>query len=72
MLNILRILQNNKLTGTIPNLIGNLTNLGYLYVINKFIKIIWLLRYLNNNQLNGTIPNLIGNLTKLHVLYEVN
>ena len=44
-------LYSKKLTGTIPNSIGNLNSLTQLN--------------LYNNQLNGTIPNSIGNLSSL-------
>lgn len=44
-------LQENKLTGTIPPEIGNLTDLRNLY--------------LNGNQLDGSIPAEIGNLVNL-------
>ena len=54
-LNILR-LHNNQLN-SLPNQIGNLTNLLKLW--------------LNNNQLNS-LPNEIGNLTKLQELWLYN
>ena len=52
------ILSNNKLSGTIPAAIGQLTELQNLW--------------LNNNQLNGTIPSSIGQLTKITRLYLHN
>lgn len=44
-------LSNNNLTGSIPSVIGNLTNLTQLQLFN--------------NQLSGGIPTQIGNLTNL-------
>ena len=54
-LNLNRILGGNQFTGSIPNELGNLVNLEYLY--------------LDSNQLSGCIPKEFGNLTKLQVLY---
>ena len=44
-------LNNNKLSGTMPTELGNLT------------KLVWF--YLNTNNLNGTIPTELGTLTKV-------
>ena len=49
------ILNENNLTGTIPDLIGDLTNLQRLY--------------LNDNQLSGSIPPVLGNLNNLQDLH---
>jgi len=48
-------LQGNKLSGSIPESIGNLSNMRYLA--------------LYNNQLSGSIPESIGNLSKLLAIY---
>ena len=48
-------LDNNRLSGVLPNSIGNLTNLRVLF--------------LPNNQLNGNIPTSLGNLRELRLLY---
>ncbi|WP_270999924.1 immunoglobulin-like domain-containing protein [Listeria seeligeri] len=50
----LEICYKRNLSGTIPDEIGNLTNLTYLRLMG--------------NSLNGTIPDSIGNLTKLQTL----
>ena len=47
-------LDGNQLTGSIPESIGNLINLGYLY--------------LYNNQLTGSLPESMGNLINLKQL----
>jgi hypothetical protein len=52
-----RELYNNKITGTIPEELGNLTNLESLDL------------YLNN--ISGIIPNTLGNLKKLRFLYDI-
>ena len=49
-----RELNANALHGPIPEALGQLTQLGALY--------------LNNNQLTSTIPSRIGNLKKLYDL----
>ncbi len=51
-------LVNNNLLGTLPNTIGNLTNLTEIV--------------LHDNLLSGTIPNEIGNLTNLTFLSLAN
>ena len=51
-------LYNNQLSGSIPEELGNLSNLTVLY--------------LNNNQLTGSIPEELGNLSNLTVLYLNN
>jgi Leucine-rich repeat (LRR) protein/sugar lactone lactonase YvrE len=72
-------LQNNQLTGSIPDFSG-LTNLKYLYLSNNqltgsipdFSGLTQLLGlYLSNNQLTGSIPDFSG-LTKLQILYLQN
>ena len=52
------ILWNNKLTGTIPIELGNLSNLEWLE--------------LDGNRLSGIIPSALGNLTKLTSLRLYN
>lgn len=47
-------LDNNKLTGIIPNEIDQLTNLKYMF--------------LYNNKLEGNIPSSIGNLSNLQIM----
>ena len=47
-------LGDNKLSGTIPAQLGNLTSLEYLWF--------------NNNELSGAIPSQLGNLTSLETL----
>lgn len=54
----LEICYKRNLSGTIPDEIGNLTNLTYLRLMG--------------NSLNGTIPDSIGNLTKLQTLDLAN
>lgn len=54
----LEICYKKNLSGTIPDEIGNLTNLTYLRLMG--------------NSLNGTIPDSIGNLTKLQTLDLAN
>ena len=44
-------MQNNQLTGIIPDAIGNLARLKNLYLLN--------------NRLEGTIPNGLGSLPNL-------
>ena len=44
-----------QLTGTVPEVLGNLTNLKRLYLFD--------------NQLTGTIPDELGNLTNLKSLH---
>ncbi|MCF8357116.1 MAG: T9SS type A sorting domain-containing protein [Prolixibacteraceae bacterium] len=51
-------LQNNNLTGNLPDSVGNLTGLGELN--------------LSNNQLTGELPDTIGYLTSLSELYLNN
>jgi Leucine-rich repeat (LRR) protein len=72
-------LNSNRLTGSIPSEIGNLTNLTYLYLssnqlsgsippeIGNLTNLKYL--YLSYNQLSGSIPPEIGNLTNLQYLY---
>ncbi len=75
-------LNYNRLSGTIPAEIGNLTSLQGLYLSDNHIyghlssntgnltNLQYL--YLSSNQLSGAIPAEIGNLTKLHKLYLYN
>jgi len=51
-------LYSNKLTGSIPSELGNLTNLSWLF--------------LDNNKLTGSIPSELGNLTNLTALFLEN
>jgi Leucine-rich repeat (LRR) protein len=53
-LTIPRDLSFNKITGQIPTTIGNIINLGHLY--------------LNENNLTGTIPSNMGYLDNLQIL----
>jgi Leucine-rich repeat (LRR) protein len=69
----------NKLTGTIPSQLGNLTNLTELDLgrnsltgtipsqLGNLTNLEFL--YLNSNGLTGTIPSQLGNLTNLEILY---
>jgi Leucine-rich repeat (LRR) protein len=52
------VLLSNKLSGTIPSELGQLSKLVYLI--------------LNNNHLTGTIPSVLGQLSKLEFLYLHN
>ena len=73
------ILNENNLTGTIPDLIGDLTNLQRLYLNDNQLSgsIPPVLGNLNNlqdlhlgdNQLTGSIPPVLGNLNNLQILY---
>jgi LPXTG-site transpeptidase (sortase) family protein len=56
MLEYLRINANANLSGSIPNSIGNLTNLVELEISSSSLK---------NSNLSGPIPSSIGNLTHL-------
>lgn len=72
-------LLSNNLTGSLPNEVGNLTNLSILFLydnnltgaippaIGNLTKLTTL--YLHHNNLTGSIPNEIGNLTNLSELY---
>ncbi len=51
-------LSNNQLSGSIPDLLGNLSNLTHLH--------------LSNNQLSGSIPESLSNLSNLQILYLFN
>ena len=48
-------IRNNKLSGSIPAELGNLSKLEWLYI--------------NNNELSGSIPTELGNLTELDTLF---
>ena len=75
-------LGNNELTGEIPNELGNLSNLQYLYLyrneltgeIPNELGNLSNLQYLSlsNNELTGEIPNELGNLSSLERLYLSN
>jgi len=75
-------LYENKLTGTIPDSIGNLNRLEYLSLrenklngtIPESIGNLYNLEYLSlsNNKIAGTIPDSIGSLTSLETLYLYN
>src|SRR3989338_5474736 len=77
-------LNSNQLSGTIPDWIGNLSQLISLYVLLSFPSFISVIissyilslisskpffSQLYSNQLNGTLPDSIGDLTKLAALY---
>ena len=72
-------LGDKGLTGTIPTVLGNLTNLESLYLTHNDLTGSILpelgnlanLEYLNlyGNQLTGSIPSSLGNLTNLEYLY---
>ena len=71
-------LNENSLSGAIPAELGNLTNLGYLYLASNSLSgsipaelgNLTQLGYLHlaSNSLSGTIPIELGNLTKLYSL----
>jgi len=68
----------NNLSGTVPESLGNLSNLEVLYLFNNQLagpipaslgslsSLEWL--YLHSNQLTGSIPSSLGNLSNLQVL----
>jgi Leucine-rich repeat (LRR) protein len=73
----------NRLSGSIPTELGNLSNLELLHLfhnhqlsgsipseLGNLIKLDSL--YLNNNQLSGSIPAELGNLSQLKILYLSN
>ena len=75
-------LDNNNLTGYIPETIDELTNLEYLYLyVNQLtgelpatlgnLKNLTSI-YMQGNQLSGNIPESIGNLTNLKTLHIYN
>ena len=75
-------LGGNQLSGSIPNSLGNLSNLQNLYLLwNQLsgaipdslgnLSNLHLLN-LSGNQLNGSIPNSLGNLSSLQTLYLIN
>ena len=57
-------LHKNKLVGTIPASLGDLTGLQNLFLNNDYEA-----DETNNNQLTGSIPKELGNLTNLRGLY---
>ena len=73
-------LHRNKLTGTIPSELGNLTNLRGLTLsqnqlagsipaeLGSLTQLVELLLW--NNELTGSIPSELGNLTNLQSLHE--
>ena len=66
-----RYLGQNQLTGPIPEAIGQLNNLEYLYVnrpAEESPRSGLHPRYLFLNQLEGPIPEAIGQLTKIREL----
>lgn len=64
----IRSIDNNQLTGKIPENIGNLENLTTLYFF-KIFYIKYFQRSLHNNKLISNIPTSIGNLKNLSILY---
>jgi len=75
-------LSSNKLTGSVPTELGNLTHLTELYLYNNNLtgsiptelgNLTHLTElYLYNNNLTGSIPTELGNLTQLTKLYLYN
>ena len=75
-------LANNKLTGTIPETIGNLTNMTDLLLFDnklsgtlpstmeKLVKLIEI--DLNNNDFSGSLPDWIGTNTSIQYLSMAN
>ena len=71
------LLNENQLTGTIPDVLGDLDELTELYVWFSIwlfpLSLYWLSssknRGLGENQLTGSIPDIIGHLAKLSSLY---
>ena len=69
-----RDLNDNQLSGSIPNAIGSLSNLRRLWENLGHLSM-WLLAYfvlarsLEGNQLSGCIPDSLGGLNRLLVLY---
>ena len=73
-----RYLNQNQLSGTIPETIGNLTTLKVLYVQRMVTQYVDLIpsdnlsrssRNLGRNQLSGPLPELIGQLKSLQIMY---
>lgn len=67
-------MQNNQLSGTIPQSFGQLASLSTLYVVVPAggLGSVWhhfMCRYLNNNNLSGPIPAEVGQMSSLTVLY---
>ncbi len=75
-------LDDNKITGTIPESIGDLNKLWDLYLSDNQLEgtlpasmgnmneLSWL--YLNNNNLSGPLPSLMGNISTLREIYIDN
>ncbi|OAD22816.1 putative leucine rich repeat protein, partial [Candidatus Thiomargarita nelsonii] len=75
-------LSSNKLTGSIPSELGNLTQLTVLYLYSNkltgsiptelgnltYLQVLWL----SGNNLTGSIPTELGNLAQLTALYLHN
>ena len=73
-------LDSNRLSGTIPDSLGNLERLDYLYVWHWYSRLSFcfvltrsvddgLNSFLDTNQLIGAIPESLGNLDQLDYLY---
>nr|XP_019704594.1 probable LRR receptor-like serine/threonine-protein kinase At3g47570 [Elaeis guineensis] len=72
-------LDNNRISGVIPDGIGKLINLNYLDMgtnrlqgsLHAEIGKLWRLQYLSlgENMISGEIPSTLGNLTKMNTLY---
>lgn len=74
-----RDVDSNRLSGTIPSSIGQLTAMTALYVLRRALRCTLVVIHdvpraggsvLDNNALSGTIPASIGHMTLLAALYR--